>query len=75
VEQGDVDFMTRLQARTWGFRTGTGCPTLSYWSPSADKKGGVAMMIDPYSRFKEAARVLRQHWTPHFMAIKGRMDG
>jgi exonuclease III len=71
----DVDYMTRLHARTWGFRAGKDCPTLSLWSPAEDKKGGVAIMADPYGLVKELTPALEEHWTAHFMAATGVLEG
>jgi exonuclease III len=68
VEPGDVDYFTGLHAKTWGFRVGTGCPTLSFWSPSEDKKGGVAILVDPVQP------AMQEKWSPHFMAVTGRHD-
>jgi hypothetical protein len=64
--------MTRLP---WGFRTGADCPELSFWSPSAEKKGGVAVLVDPYGNIKDVKPVLEQHWSPHFMVVSGVLEG
>jgi hypothetical protein len=75
VEPEDVLFVTRRHAQTWGFRTGAGCAPLSFWAPSRDKKGGVAILVDPYGRIKEAQPALAEQWSPHFMAVTASQDG
>jgi hypothetical protein len=61
VEEGDVEFFIGLHARTWVFRVGTGCPPLSFWSPSAAKKGGVAILVDPYGQLKDVKPAMQAH--------------
>ncbi|EGZ08493.1 hypothetical protein PHYSODRAFT_440125, partial [Phytophthora sojae] len=48
---------------------------LSFWSPSEGRKGGVAILVDPYGALKDMAPVFERRWGPHFMAVQGRMHG
>jgi hypothetical protein len=75
VDVDDVEFMARLHATAWGYRTGPGCPKLSFWSPSTGKKGGVAVLVGPYGRLKEVKPALESCWSPNFMAVSGTLDG
>ncbi|KAG1697982.1 hypothetical protein DVH05_015466 [Phytophthora capsici] len=56
-------------------RTWAGCPQLSFWAPSHDLKGGVAILIDPYGAFKTAEPFMEHLWSPHFMAVRGVVQG
>eukprot|EP00644_Phytophthora_capsici_P019305 jgi/Phyca11/132955/e_gw1.277.4.1 len=66
--------MTSSYARRWGFHSGENTTKLSYWSPAPDRKGGVAILIDPYGAFISTTPLATEFWSPHFMAIAGKVE-
>ncbi|POM59233.1 reverse transcriptase, partial [Phytophthora palmivora] len=75
VNSKEVLQYEKVFATRWGFRQGPGQQQLSFWSPSNNRKGGVAVLIDPYGSFKNVTPVLKEHWTPHFIAVQGYLGG
>ncbi|OWZ11339.1 reverse transcriptase [Phytophthora megakarya] len=75
VEEREISRASATFAGQWGFRTGPGCPFRSFWSPSCERKGGVAILVDPYGSFTDVGPVYEHMWSPHFMAVKGMMKG
>ncbi|KAJ8575389.1 hypothetical protein ON010_g3826 [Phytophthora cinnamomi] len=75
VAEADVAKFTDLYASGWGFRTGTHCPTRSFWSPAHEKKAGVAILVDPYGAFTDVSPLFEDQWGAHFMAVQGRIHG
>lgn len=63
--------MHQRHARSWGFRSGVVGGPLSFWAPATDRKGGVAILVNPYGGFGNAKAVLTDHSSPHFIAICG----
>lgn len=75
VTASEIDLHQKRFAARWGFRRGRDQPEYSFWSPANNRKAGVAILIDPYGAFKEAAPYLEELWTPHFMAVTGTLNG
>ncbi|OWY97732.1 reverse transcriptase [Phytophthora megakarya] len=73
VKARDVKEVSRIFSATWGFRAVT--PPLSYWSPTDDNKGGVAVLVDPYGAFSNVTPLLEHKWSPHFMELQGFLGG
>ncbi|KAE8984108.1 hypothetical protein PF011_g20906 [Phytophthora fragariae] len=71
VEPAEVEKFRHKFAARWGFRSGADQPILSHWAPPTDRKGGVAILIDPYGSFKQAKPYLPATWNSHFMAVRG----
>lgn len=75
VEASEVGYHERLYAKRWGFKTGVQQPIHSCWSPSPDRKGGVAILAHPYGAFTDMTPFIKDRWSPNFMAVKGKLAG
>lgn len=75
VEPEEVDKFRQHFAGRWGFRCGADQPEHSFWAASENRKGGVAILIDPYGAFKHATPWHKERWSPHFVAARGTLDG
>lgn len=71
VEQEEVGHMQDQHANAWGFRRTTRDSALSYWSSSSHRKGGVAILTDPYGHLEATQPCMVKAWNSHFMAITG----
>ncbi|KAJ8523568.1 hypothetical protein ON010_g17551 [Phytophthora cinnamomi] len=74
-DEAEVAKFMDLYATGWGFRTGTHCPTRSFWSPALEKKAGVAILVDPYGAFTDVSPLFEDQWSAHFMAVQARIHG
>ncbi|KAE8956203.1 hypothetical protein PR001_g31818, partial [Phytophthora rubi] len=75
VEAAHVHKVETGHAARWGFRSGPGCPPLSFWAPAANGKGGVGILIDPYGAFTKVEPYAEAEWSPHFIAVTGQLEG
>ncbi|GAB9477376.1 reverse transcriptase [Globisporangium polare] len=63
--------MNEWYSKTWGFRP-EAKQGLTLWTESATRRGGVAMLLNPYSTVTELEPWLEDRWTPHWMASRFR---
>ena len=45
-------------------------PGHTKWIESEHTRGGVAMLLDPYSSITAVDSWKEDHWTPHWMAVR-----
>ncbi|KAE8989638.1 hypothetical protein PR001_g21723 [Phytophthora rubi] len=64
VEAAEVLHYQKLYASRWGYRTGHDQPAHSFWAPSKDRKGGVAVLIDHYGLSKRADIICQSDGAP-----------
>ncbi|KAE8980760.1 hypothetical protein PR001_g24195, partial [Phytophthora rubi] len=69
VEPDEVGHRRDQHAKSWGFRRDTQATDLSFWSPSTKRKGGVAILVDPYGHLEAPTPCMVKEWNNHFMAI------
>ncbi|KAE8878340.1 hypothetical protein PF010_g4063 [Phytophthora fragariae] len=64
VEAAEVLHYQKLYASRWGYRTGHDQPAHSFWAPSKDRKGGVAVLIDHYGLSKRSNIICQSDGAP-----------
>jgi hypothetical protein len=69
VEDYEIAKMTALHSRSWGFDPTQPDGTFSLWSASQGRKGGVAILKNPYSVLGDLTPYLAEQWTAHWMAV------
>ena len=74
VTTAEITATTDAHCRNWGFDPAIRETPLSFWSPADDKKGGVGILMNPFSAITEVEPYLEEHWTPHWMAVTAVMD-
>ncbi|POM79844.1 Reverse transcriptase, partial [Phytophthora palmivora] len=75
VHSSHIENAKREYAARWGYRLGNGSPTLSYWGAAVSRKGGVGILVNPYGAFTEHRPIWQETWSPHFVAVSGKLDG
>ena len=63
---GESASMQHLYSSTWGF---VNKPGYTLWTESEHPRGGVAILLNPYSSITEMDPWNEGHWTPHWMAV------
>ena len=67
VSVGEAESLNKLYNSTWGFVDKPG-RTRSTESEAA--RGGVAILLNPYSSITDMKPWHETHWTPHWMAVQ-----
>ncbi|KAF1318321.1 reverse transcriptase, partial [Globisporangium splendens] len=69
AEPEDLHKLTAMHSLHWGFTPDNTESPLSLWSPSVDRKGGVAILRNPHAAMSPLKPFLSDRWTEHWMAV------
>ncbi|KAF1314221.1 reverse transcriptase, partial [Globisporangium splendens] len=77
VLETEVASMQSRFRRSWGFQEPSeeSDPRLSLWSASTERKGGVAILLNPYSCIPTLAPYKQDQWNAHWMAATVTLRG
>ncbi|KAF1329401.1 reverse transcriptase, partial [Globisporangium splendens] len=77
VLETEVASMQSRFRRSWGFQEPSeeSDPRLSLWSASTERKGGVAILLNPYSCIPTLAPYKQDQWNAHWMAAMVTLRG
>ncbi|KAF1328105.1 reverse transcriptase, partial [Globisporangium splendens] len=77
VLETEVASMQSRFCRSWGFQEPSeeSDPRLSLWSASTERKGGVAILLNPYSCIPTLAPYKQDQWNAHWMAATVTLRG
>ncbi|KAF1331274.1 hypothetical protein FI667_g4396, partial [Globisporangium splendens] len=77
VLETEVASMQSRFRRSWGFQEPSeeSDPRLSLWSASTERKGGVAILLNPYSCIPTLAPYKQDQWDAHWMAATVTLRG
>ncbi|KAF1314877.1 reverse transcriptase, partial [Globisporangium splendens] len=77
VMETEVASMQSRFRRSWGFQEPSeeSDPRLSPWSASTERKGGVAILLNPYSCIPTLAPYKQDQWNAHWMAATVTLRG
>ncbi|KAF1329640.1 reverse transcriptase, partial [Globisporangium splendens] len=77
VMETEVASMQSRFRRSWGFQEPSeeSDPRLSLWSASTERKGGVAILLNPYSCITTLAPYKQDQWNAHWMAATVTLRG
>ncbi|TDH66913.1 hypothetical protein CCR75_000414 [Bremia lactucae] len=64
--------MDKLYSKTWGF---VNTPSHTKWTKSEILRGGVAMLLNPYSSITTMDLWQEDHWTSYRMAVQIYLKG
>ncbi|KAF1336803.1 reverse transcriptase, partial [Globisporangium splendens] len=67
--------MQRGYSRFWGFNDAVSGRLFSAWSGAPERRGGVAILLNPYSSIQTIDPYLQDKWTAHWMAAKVQVFG
>lgn len=75
VEEHEVSKMSAMHSRHWGFDPSQEGGVFSHWSVGRGRKGGVAILRNPYSQVQELKPYMKDHWSSHWMAVTAEFHG
>ncbi|KAF1322066.1 reverse transcriptase, partial [Globisporangium splendens] len=75
VEEHEVSKMSAMHSRHWGFDPSQEGGIFSHWSAGSGRKGGVAILRNPYSQVQELKPYKQDLWSPHWMAVTTEFHG
>ncbi|KAF1319878.1 hypothetical protein FI667_g12756, partial [Globisporangium splendens] len=77
VLETEVASMQSRFRRSWGFQEPSeeSDPRLSLWSASTERKGGVAILLNPYSCIPTLAPYKQDQWNAHWIAATVTLRG
>ena len=63
---GEAHGLDTLYCATWGFNSDEK-RDITLWSESSKRRGGVAILLNPYSTIQAITPWMEEAWTPHWM--------
>jgi len=64
-----------MHSRNWGFDPSREGGVFSLWTAAPENKGGVAILLNPYSAITSMVPFQREKWSAHWMAVTVEIHG